>query len=114
MLNEHVIDRIGAQFGVERALAQLMEGGEGLLEAGVAAVRLFDQAEQAARQLGRLLLEMLDGLLEALDSGVFVIEEGIEQQRDIGGFVQAYTPWRLRLWYSTARPLFSKMRLDCG
>jgi hypothetical protein len=81
MLDEHLVDRLAADVGIERLAAELEEGRERRLKTGVAGVRLLDLFGEAAGKLGDSRAEFADGGFEIADGGFGV---GVELEEQVG------------------------------
>jgi hypothetical protein len=81
VLDEHFVDGVAADVGVERKLAEGEEVREGILKWLIAVVRLFDFGGEASGEFGDTLLEFFDGFLEASDFGLGV---GVEAEEEVG------------------------------
>ena len=82
VLDEHLIDGRLADVRIQGRLAEREEIGEGLLELAIVGVGLLDLIGKREGQFRHPLLKLIDRLLEALDVGLGVGVERVEQIGD--------------------------------
>src|SRR5450755_1160945 len=83
VLDEHFVDYVGRDPGIERGAAELGKGVEGGDKAAVSLVLALDNREQRFGELGDARLELLHSRFEVLDIRFGVGEELLEQVADI-------------------------------
>src|SRR5450755_2148126 len=83
VLDEHFVDYVGRDPGIERGAAELGKGVEGGDKAPVGFILALDNREQRFGEFGDARLELLHSRLEVLDIRLGVGEELLEQIADI-------------------------------
>ena len=85
VLHEHLVDGSARMVRVQGVRQRVEEAVEGGLELRVVALGLLDLLGEAGGQMRDAVLELGDGLLEALDVGLGVGEESVEQVGELRG-----------------------------
>ncbi|MGA2174357.1 MAG: hypothetical protein ABSH38_05160 [Verrucomicrobiota bacterium] len=88
VLNDHFLDGLDGNVGIQRAAAERAEGFKGGGEFLVVLSLLFDEGFQARANLRDFALEFLDGLFPFRDGGRGEFEEELEDVNEVVGLFQ--------------------------